>query len=104
MQPENVLVAAIRRAIRREYPDSLTLKVHGGPYQEAGIPDILVVVDGRFIGLEVKRRRPGESDSAARDRATAQQRAMLARMEAAGGVARVVLSEDEALAAIREAL
>jgi Holliday junction resolvase len=31
------------------------MKVHGGMYQKAGVPDILCCIDGRFVGIEVKR-------------------------------------------------
>lgn len=30
------------------------LNVHGGPYQMAGLPDILVIKDGRAAWMEVK--------------------------------------------------
>lgn len=29
-------------------------KIHGGPMQEAGIPDLIGVVSSRFFGIEVK--------------------------------------------------
>ena len=32
-----------------------TMKIHGGPYQVAGIPDILAIKDGRAFWYEVKR-------------------------------------------------
>lgn len=31
------------------------MKVHGSMYQRAGVPDIIACVDGRFVGIEVKR-------------------------------------------------
>jgi Holliday junction resolvase len=31
------------------------LKVHGGAFQPAGVPDILCCVNGRFVAIEVKR-------------------------------------------------
>jgi Holliday junction resolvase len=31
------------------------LKVHGSMYQKSGVPDILCCLDGRFVGIEVKR-------------------------------------------------
>lgn len=34
------------------------MKVHGGPYQPAGIPDLMLVKDGRVIWMEVKQ--PGK--------------------------------------------
>lgn len=103
-QPEAVLVAKIRTAIRREYPEAWTLKVSGGPTQEAGVPDLLVCVRGRLIGLEVKCPAPGETDEHARGRATLLQLSQIARLRLAGAVAEVVIDPAEALAAIRKSL
>lgn len=33
-------------------------KIHGGPFQESGLPDIIGCYQGKFIGLEIKK--PGE--------------------------------------------
>lgn len=30
-------------------------KIHGSMYQKAGIPDIIACIDGKFVGIEVKR-------------------------------------------------
>lgn len=95
--PETRLVGAIRRAILEAHADAWVVKVAGGPYQEAGIPDLIVCVGGRLVGLEVKAPRPGESPAAARRRASAIQLAQLERIRRAGGSAAVVLSVDEAL-------
>ena len=34
------------------------IKIHGGAYQLAGIPDVLAIKDGRAVWMEAKR--PGE--------------------------------------------
>ncbi len=57
--PETRLVQRIVEAIRREYPRAWVQKIHGGPYQTAGIPDLFVVIAGRLLALEVKARRRG---------------------------------------------
>lgn len=31
------------------------MKVHGSMYQKAGVPDIIACINGRFVGIEVKR-------------------------------------------------
>lgn len=31
------------------------MKVHGSMYQKAGVPDIIACVNGKFVGIEVKR-------------------------------------------------
>lgn len=42
----------------KKYLDSIGcwhMKVHGSMYQKAGVPDILACINGRFVGIEVKR-------------------------------------------------
>lgn len=75
----------------------------GGPYQTPGIPDLLICINGMFIGMEVKFPHPGESVEHARSRATPQQRAQIRRINLAGGMAGVVTSEAEALDMINRA-
>lgn len=102
--PETKLVARIMGAIRARYPAAFVEKIHGGPYQRAGLPDLFVVVDGQAVGLEVKAQEPGESESAARGRATLRQKAALLDLREAGAGAGVVLSPEEALDVIADAL
>ena len=40
--------------LRGEYPSAYLRKVHGSPFQHAGIPDIIGCIEGYFVGLEVK--------------------------------------------------
>jgi len=42
----------------RRLPNTWVFKVHGGPYQAAGVPDVLVLRHGVLFGIELKR--PGE--------------------------------------------
>lgn len=42
----------------KDQPDTWCMKVHGGPYQVAGVPDIIGVKEGVFFAIEVKR--PGQ--------------------------------------------
>jgi len=93
-----LLVGQIRRAVQRAYPDALVVKLAGGPYQSAGLPDLLVILDGKAYGFEVKKQRQGESEQHARGRATLRQQAVIEQIRRAGGVAAVVLSADEVLA------
>lgn len=51
---ESVIVRRIQKALDIHYP-GFYFKVHGGPFQRAGIPDIVGVHKGRFIAIEVKR-------------------------------------------------
>lgn len=98
------VVAKIRKAIIREYPEAWIFKVHGNPYQKAGVPDLLVCVEGRLVGIEVKHRKPGESRSHAIARTTPEQREQIRQINAAGGTAATALDEQEALAIIARAL
>lgn len=55
MQPEYRIVQNIKRLIRSR--GGWCVKIHGGPYQDAGTPDILACYKGRFIAIEVKTSR-----------------------------------------------
>lgn len=89
-QPESRIVSRIIAALNA-LPSTLVWKIHGGPFQAAGIPDIVGLHSGRFVGIEVKV--PG-------GKATKLQELTLARIEAAGGIAGIATSVDEALALI----
>lgn len=101
--PETRLVNRIKRAIEAEHPSSWVLKTHGGPYQQAGVPDLLVSLGGLVVGLEVKCQRPGESVEAARRRVTVRQALTLEAMRGSGAVAEVVVTVEEALSVLRNA-
>ena len=101
---ESGVVDAIRRRIAAEWPTSVTWKMHGSVYMEAGIPDVLCCVEGRLIFLEVKHRKPGESEEHAYGRTSVEQVRQIKRIRAAGGAACTVLDADEAVWAVREAL
>ena len=94
---ENAVVAAIGKAIAKRHPKAYILKIHGGQYQESGIPDLLVTVDGLTIGIEVKHQKPGESRDHALNRTTLKQRIHIQRIIEAGGMAGVALDVDTAL-------
>lgn len=100
---ETALVTKIAKAIHVEHPRAWVFKVHGSPWQESGVPDLIVLVDGLFIGMEVKHVKPGESDQHARERATPKQRMQIGKINQAGGMAGVVISVSEALEMIERA-
>lgn len=101
---EDALQAAVIKAARAEWPDLWWFHPLGGMYQRPGIPDLLFCVDGCFVGIELKNNHPGESDEAARDRATPLQRKEIRAINRAGGTGRVAITVEEALTAIRQAL
>jgi hypothetical protein len=90
MVKERDTVRAIRTWLN-SLPGCWHTKVHGGPMSDAGVPDIVGVYRGRGFALEVKA--PGRYASAA-------QRRELERVEAAGGIAAVVRSVEDAVRAI----
>lgn len=100
---ETGLVNKITGQIKKRWPNSWVFKVHGGPMQKTGIPDLLIVIDGLMIGAEVKHQKPRESLEHARNRATPGQRAQIAKINAAGAVAGVVTSVEETFALIEQA-
>lgn len=51
---ERRLTTNILTALRQRWPEGWWIKVHGGPMQQAGVPDILGCVGGTMVGLEVK--------------------------------------------------
>lgn len=55
MQPEYRIVQNIKKLIRTR--GGWCVKIHGGPYQDAGTPDILACYKGRFVAIEVKTSR-----------------------------------------------
>ena len=86
MPRESSIVAAIVRVAK-----SLgwwVMKVHGGPYQLAGVPDLLLLKNGTAVFMEVKQ--PGKQP-------TAIQRQRMAEIEREGGAAcHVVTSKEQA--------
>lgn len=101
---ESGLVRNIVKAIKREYPDAFVWKVHGGPYQVVGIPDLAACVNGLYVGIEIKHQKPGESEAHARERTTLIQRQRIKEIIQAGGIAGTALSEEEALEIISRGL
>lgn len=71
------------------------VKVHGGPFQVTGLPDIIGCYKGRFVGLEVKV--PGRESTL-----TPRQSLILSQILAAGGIAQMITSVEEAETALGE--
>jgi hypothetical protein len=94
-KPETLLRRAVEEALREAFPGGLFIKIHGGPFQARGIPDLLCCVDGRFAGIELKR---GPRDL------TAYQQVMLRKIREAGGIAFLARSVEEAINGLKKAL
>ena len=88
---EKTIVARIVTALKAAGA-GWVIKTHGGAFQCAGLPDILCVApkSGRLVGIEVKRPKIG--------RLTDLQKAQLAKINLAGGVAGVAYGAEDALA------
>lgn len=87
--PNGATEKSITRSIQswlKTQPEVWQFKVHGGPYQTAGIPDIVGCWSGRFFALEVKGQRGYP---------TVLQTKTLEKIREAGGLAAVVKSLDE---------
>lgn len=86
----SIVAAVVRLAKQRGY---WVMKIHGGPYQLAGVPDLLCIKHGKALFLEVKQ--PGK-------KATAIQRSRMNEIETQGGAACfVVTNYEEADACLR---
>ena len=57
MQPEAKIGKKIREHV--ESIGGFVFKVHGGPQMMAGLPDLIVCIQGLFVGIEVKQ--PGQN-------------------------------------------
>jgi hypothetical protein len=93
---ESRLQLRIRKGLQREVGGKW-FKVHGGPFQSAGLPDLIGCVDGLFFGFEVKL--PNDPKS----KPTALQLATIAEYQSEGGYVCVVESLEEAVAVVRAA-
>jgi len=91
MPRESAIVAGIVREARQS--GWWVMKIHGGPHQLAGVPDLLCLRRGRAVFLEVKQ--PGKQ-------ATPLQARRMNEIETVGGAScHVVTSKEEANACLR---
>ena len=91
--PETKLQRRIQRALKDMWPDGWAFKVHGGPFQQVGLPDLIGCIQGRFVALEIKH--PDEDHPV-----SPIQTAVMSRLLKAGGIIAVVESVDQALEAV----
>lgn len=95
-KPESRLQLKIRKALEAEV-GGWWVKIHGGPFQAAGIPDLVGCVKGLFFALEVKR--PGEGKISPIQKVTIKK-----IIRKGQGVACVVESPEEAIEVVRSTL
>jgi penicillin-binding protein-related factor A (putative recombinase) len=91
---EKHLVNRIREKLKKLFPGILIIKIHGGLFQMAGLPDLIICYKGRFIALEVKL--PGKEKTL-----TKLQKTWLRRVRKAGGIAYMITSVEKAVGVIQ---
>lgn len=101
---ETAVVESILKAIYQRYPNAWHLKVHGSGMQRSGVPDLILCINGRFFGFEVKHRKPRESLEHAYNRTSTLQKIKIRQIKKAGGVATTVLGPEETLEIIERSL
>ena len=94
-KPESGLQRRIQKALRAAFPGCYVRKIHVSEYQSGGISDLICCVRGRFVSLEVKE--PGSTPSKL-------QEYEMDQVTIAGGIALVVKSPQQAIAAVHWAL
>lgn len=52
---ETSIVNATVKKVKELYPEAVVVKIHGGGYQRAGLPDLYIAVDGISLWVEMKR-------------------------------------------------
>lgn len=93
-QPEARLSGKIMKELRAH--GIFCFKVHGSALMMVGLPDVVVCVNGLFVGLEVKM--PDE-----RDNVSVKQHYVHEKIRESHGLVYVVCSTKEAMRAIRQA-
>lgn len=94
-QPESKLSRKIMDRLRLE--GYFVFKVHGSEFMMAGLPDIIVCAEGKFIGLETKL-------PSTRGNVSPRQSYVHSQIDNAGGVAKVICSPQEAIDVVKAAL
>jgi hypothetical protein len=94
-QKEGRLQYRIRKKLEKEV-GGWWKKVHGGPFQDPGIGDLIGCVDGQFFNLEVKRPKKGKTSDI--------QIENLREVARNGGGAEVVESAKQAIAFVKAVL
>lgn len=91
-QRESKLSTKIQTELRKL--GVFVFKVHGSEHMQAGLPDLIACVDGRFVGLEVKL--PGEEHAVSKI-----QQLRHDEIRAAGGLVWVITNVDQALSIVK---
>ena len=85
--PEKIWQTRVRDKIKEMFPSSFIWKAAQGSFSQGGLPDLCVIIGGRFYGFEIKRPYFG--------RPTKLQLRTIRQIQAAGGEAYVVCWPEE---------
>jgi len=85
------------RLLKERWPGSKVVKIHGGPFQEKGLPDLHITLAPYGLSVWIEMKRPG------RDAEPIQKR-RIKEFIRAGGISFVATSPEEAEVGVREAL
>lgn len=96
MQPEAKLTKKIRQDLQSNF-GGWWVKLHGGPFQAAGLPDLIGLCKSKFFGIEVKL--PGKENTVTRIQAY-----VLRKINENGGTGIVVTSVLQAKESVRRVL
>ena len=105
--PETRLVGKMRDAAKAKYGERIVIiKYHGSQFTEAGVSDLLICLDGRFLAVEVKapERYGNSEDRAISEGPTVKQLAFGSRVSAAGGTFAVCATVEGFLAVLAESI
>jgi Holliday junction resolvase len=91
---EKTVVKNIVKALDKHFP-GFYFKTHGGLFQAIGLPDIIGLHKGRFIGIEVKV--PGKEDTL-----TLKQEQVLRKISMAGGISFMATTPKQVLTNLKE--
>lgn len=91
---ESLRQAKIKKDLKSTVGGKWT-KIHGGPFQEAGLPDLIGTVEGLFFGFEVKEPLEGAPSEL--------QLETLAEYREAGAIACIVETSSQAIALVKAA-
>jgi len=78
---ESRFVTKFITQLRKNYPGSYVVKIHGNAYTQRGVPDVIACIDGKFCAFELKVQK---------NRATKLQEYNMEMIERAGGVAQLI--------------
>jgi VRR-NUC domain. len=93
---EKDVVRKIKTMLEKEFQPCKVNKIHGGPYQSAGISDLICCIKGRYVAIEVKQ--PGKEKTL-----TELQKKFLRDINECGGIAFMATSPESVREKLKEA-